>query len=109
MSTSDIYQLRTYRVRKELWDVFTWRFKAKTVPIMDELGFEFVGSWTYSDAETVTFIYVLRWDTQEEMDQAWAAFRIDPRWLEVKQQVLEQHGEPVLSVESQLMAEFPIR
>lgn len=103
-----IYQLRTYSVRSDLWDVFTWRFGIKTVPIMRELGFDFVGSWSYEEDDQVKFIYVLRWSDADAMDAAWDAFRADPRWLEVKQSVLERHGEPVSRVESQLMADFPL-
>ena len=95
-----IYELRTYLSPPGRLDDIVNRFRTKTMDIFARHGFDVVGFWTVeegADTESPELVYLLRWDSREVCDAAWAAFRADPEWLETRE-ITEADGPIVETV-----------
>jgi hypothetical protein len=56
--------------------------------------------------DTAQIKYVLQWESYEERDRAWAAFRADPAWLEALAET-DKDGPLVVRIANELLAAAP--
>lgn len=95
-----INQLRLYKVRPELREMFLARFRDHAARIMrDRYGFRILAMWVERDAAQLRFIYLLSWADAAEKTEAWRRFMADEEWAEVKRKSRIPAGEPVIEVE----------
>lgn len=95
-----INQLRLYKIRPELREMFLARFRDHAAPIMRErYGFRILAMWLTEEETPLRFIYLLSWADAAEKMEAWRRFMADEEWAEVKRQSRVAAGEPVLEVE----------
>ena len=79
-----VYELRTYRIPEGRMPDILDRFETTAFGLFERHGIEVVGFWTRSDANDL--VYLCRFASEEAMQQAWEAFRVDPEWVEAKAQ-----------------------
>ncbi|MFC1525713.1 NIPSNAP family protein [Candidatus Latescibacterota bacterium] len=82
-----IYQLRTYVIPPGRMPDILERFATVTMRLFERHGLDVVGFWTVTAPEADReLVYVVRFESQEAADAAWAAFREDPEWVAAREQ-----------------------
>jgi hypothetical protein len=81
-----IYELRTYYAAPGKTEALLNRFRTLTMRVFDRHGMKVVGFWTPKTAtsETGDLIYILAFESEGALQDAWAGFRADPQWVEGK-------------------------
>jgi hypothetical protein len=98
-----VYEYRVYEATPgRLPDVHA-RFRDHTLRLFERHGFKSIGYWTaeagdYSDR----LIYIVAFESVEQRQRAWAAFRADPEWQRVKAET-EANGPIVARVFNTLL------
>jgi hypothetical protein len=111
------YELRQYDIYPEVWDEYLVWAETKAFPVLlDELQFPLVGFWqNVAKADgpepTSNILWILAWESEEEMRAKWAAWRSAPRYKEIWEGV----GDPVTGqtkyhrqIRSTLLRSLPI-
>src|SRR5262245_6813972 len=70
---------------------------------MKSYGFEIIAMWETKTDERTEFVYVLRWQDEPTMRSAWAGFRVDEEWKEIKRVTRAQHGDLVGEIEERIL------
>ena len=74
-----LYELRTYDAAPGKHTAVVDRFGNYTVKAFEHHGFHIVGFWTAQmGGYNNQLIYMLAWESYEERDRCFAAFRADP-------------------------------
>jgi hypothetical protein len=60
------------------------RFRDHTLALLKKHGVEVVGFWKRHDADQL--VYLCKFEREEQIKQAWDAFRADPAWLKAKEE-----------------------
>lgn len=99
-----IYELRTYWAAEGKHDAIIERFRSLTMGIFDRLGMQVVGFWTPDNIseETGDLVYLMVFEDEAAMKQAWTQFRVDPEWIAGKA-ASEKAGTLVNRVTSTLL------
>ncbi len=84
-----INQLRTYQIFPQTRDAFHARFRDHAARIMQRYGFRIQAMWETGEGEGLGFVYLLAWQDEAEMKEAWAGFMADEEWAEVKRNTIE--------------------
>jgi hypothetical protein len=100
-----IYELREYVAAPGRSDALHTRFAEVTLPLFDEHGLDVAGFWTDS-ADDGRIVYLLRFDSAEAQEKAWAAFQGDPRWAAAKA-ASETDGPLAAEMHSTTLARAP--
>ncbi len=81
-----IYELRTYWAGPGKAEALHNRFRTLTLGVFARHGMQVVGFWTPEPAtdESGDLVYLLAFPSTEAKEQAWAAFRADPEWVQGK-------------------------
>jgi NIPSNAP len=81
-----IYELREYTTVPGRMPALLKRFNDHTLGIFAKLGMEVVFMSVTEMGPDVTneLVYVMRFDSYEDMNAKWAAFRSDPEWNEAR-------------------------
>ena len=81
-----IYELREYTTVPGRMPALIKRFNDHTLRIFARLGMEVVFMSLTEVGSNVNneLVYVMRFDSYEDMATKWAAFRADPEWEEVR-------------------------
>jgi hypothetical protein len=90
------FELRTYTAMPGRMDALLRRFRDHTDGLFATHGMVSVGYWVPVD-DAAKLVYVLRHDGDPE--ENWAAFRADPRWIEVAAESTAD-GELVADIQS---------
>jgi hypothetical protein len=82
-----IYELREYTTVPGRLPALIKRFNDHTLRIFARLGMEVVFMSVTEIGSDVNneLVYVMRFDSYEDMATKWAAFRADPEWEQVRQ------------------------
>jgi hypothetical protein len=99
----NIYQLRTYEVSSNKKDAFHNRFKNHALRIMKKYDFNVVAIWESSSIVNFEFIYILKWPNIETMEKQWKLFLADEEWINIKKNMDNEIGEPVLRVTNRVL------
>jgi hypothetical protein len=99
-----IYELREYTAVPGRMPALVSRFKDHTLGIFARLGMEVVFmSVTELGADSSNeLVYVMKFDSYDDMATKWAAFRVDPEWNEVRR-ASEADGPIVVAVGRRLL------
>ena len=95
-----IYELRTYRIPEGKMPNILARFKDITMSIFERHGIKVTGFWEKRDASEI--VYICKYENEEAIENAWAAFRADPEWQETRK-TTEANGPIVSEVISEMM------
>jgi heme-degrading monooxygenase HmoA len=97
-------EIRRYTATPGNADALADRFTQRTLPLLQQLGFEVLGIGTdEEDPERIT--YILRWVDQTAMERGWQQFTAHPEWAAMKRDT-ETHGPLYLTVDKTLLAEL---
>lgn len=88
-----IHQLRIYEIFDHNKQAFHDRFRDHAMRIMESHGFDFVNVWETTSSGRTSCAYLLAWPNQEAMEKAWASFRDDQEWKDVKVASAVEHGQ----------------
>ncbi len=80
-----IYEYRVYEAMPGKLEELNARFRNHTLKAFERNGFKNIGYWTanvgdYSDR----LIYIVAFESAEQREQDWNAFRNDPEWQRAK-------------------------
>lgn len=98
-----IHQLRIYEIFEHNKAAFHARFRDHAMRLMHGYGFEFVALWEARDESKTEFIYLLAWPDEATKDAAWAKFKADEEWKEIKRITNVQYGDLVGSIEDRVL------
>ncbi|HUF14944.1 MAG TPA: NIPSNAP family protein [Acidimicrobiia bacterium] len=98
-----IHQLRIYEIFDHNKQAFHDRFRDHALRIMQSYGFEFVSIWESSVDGRTECAYLLEWADAEAMSSAWAAFREDQEWKDIKRVTSADQGDLVGEIEDKVL------
>ena len=98
-----IHQLRTYEIFEHNKSAFHARFRDHAMRIMRKYGFDIVAMWETTNQQRTEFVYLLAWPDEAVQSTAWAKFRADEEWKEIKRVTNEKHGDLVGSIEDRVL------
>lgn len=101
--TTLIHQLRIYEIFEHNKAAFHARFRDHAARIMRKYGFEIVAMWEARTDRRTEFVYLLAWPDEAAMRTAWAAFRADEEWAEIKRVTGAAHGDLVGTIEDRML------
>lgn len=78
-----LFELRHYVAYPDKSEQLQERFLNSAIPLFQQHGITLVNLWRESGQEH-EFWYLLEFQDREHRDQAWQAFRTDPRWQSAK-------------------------
>jgi len=90
-----IYQIRIYELNEYNKDQFLIRFKDHASRIMKRHGFNILNMWTTNHNGVPEFVYLLKWENDEELKSGWERFFSDKEWIEIRDKTTEQYGKLV--------------
>lgn len=80
-----IYETRVYEAAPGRLPDLHARFRDHTIALFERHGMKVIGFFTSDIGEwTDRLTYILGFESLEHRERAWAAFREDPQWLQVK-------------------------
>jgi heme-degrading monooxygenase HmoA len=77
-----IVELRRYLPVRDRERDLDHRFRTSTLDLFARRGFKVTDFWVTEGATEI--VYLVEWDSVEQMTEAWEAFRTDPEWLAIK-------------------------
>ena len=98
-----IHQLRIYEIFEHNKAAFHDRFRDHAWRIMRAYGFDILAFWEARTAERTEFVYLLGWPDETTMRDAWAAFKADEEWKEIKRITGAQHGDLVGEIQERVL------
>jgi hypothetical protein len=99
-----IHELRIYTCCPGKLPALMKRFETTTLAIWQRHGIKQAGFWTTVIGESNhELIYMIAWDSLADREKKWAAFTVDPEWIE-KRAASEKDGPIVQNITSQLLA-----
>ena len=98
-----IHQLRIYEIFDRNTAAFHARFRDHAARIMARHGFRIVALWETASTGRTEFAYILAWPDAETKAKAWASFRADAEWAEIKRTTAIEHGDMVGAIEDRTM------
>ncbi len=104
------YEFRTYTCAPGKLPAVLKRFETTTLGLFEKYGIRRVTPvFTVAVGEdNMQVKYVLQWESHEERDRAWAAFRADPAWPKAVAES-DKDGPAVVRIANELLAAaFPL-
>lgn len=100
-----IYELREYTTVPGRMPALLKRFNEHTLGIFERLGIEvvFISLTELGADSTNELVYVVRFDSYEDMAAKWATFRADEEWNEVRR-ASEADGPIVTAVSRRVLS-----
>ena len=98
-----INQLRIYDVPLTNKGPFLARFRDHAARIMGTYGFRIQAMWTIEETDRLRFVYLLAWQDEAEMKDAWSRFMADEEWAEIKPRTAADHGQFVLGIDEMVL------
>lgn len=98
-----IHQLRIYEIFEHNKGAFHDRFRDHAARIMRTYGFALVAMWEAKTVARTEFVYLLAWPDEPTMQDAWAKFRADEEWREIKRVTSAEHGDLVGAIEDRVL------
>ena len=97
-----IHQLRIYEIFEHNKAAFHARFRDHAARIMRMYGFNILGMWESKTEKRIEFIYLLSWNDEQTMREAWTKFMADEEWKEIKRVTSARHGDMVGEIEDRV-------
>jgi hypothetical protein len=101
------YELRTYTCMPGKMPVVLKRFEATTLGLFRKYGIKNGPLLTVAVGEdNLQIKYLVEWESHEQRDKAWTAFRADPAWQAALVES-EKEGPSVRQIHNELLAAVP--
>ncbi len=101
------YESRTYTCMPGKMPVVLNRFKATTLALFEKHGFKPGPLLTVGVGDDNSQIkYMLEWESHEQRDAAWVAFRADPEWTKAFADS-EKDGPTVARISNETLLPVP--
>ena len=100
-----IHQLRIYEIFEHNKAAFHERFRDHAARIMQTYGFHILGMWETRTDRRTEFVYILEWQDEAAMREAWRTFMADQEWKEIKRITSAQYGDLVGEIEDRVLSE----
>ena len=101
------HELRTYTCLPGRLPTVLRRFETTTLGLFKKYGIRNGPLFTVAIGEdNLQIKYLIEWDSHEQRDKAWTAFRADPAWQEAVA-VSEKDGPTVAKITNELLAAVP--
>ena len=99
-----LYELRTYESVPGRMPALAARFRDHTFALFEKHGLElvFMAMTEFGENSNNELVYVLRFQSYQEMQDRWAAFQADPEWRRARQES-EKDGPLVARVSRRLL------
>lgn len=94
-----IYEYRVYNAEPGKMDALHRRFTNTTLAIFERHNLKVVGFWVPEGKENDQLVYMLAFDSVDQMKQAWSAFSADAEWKSARAES-EKDGPLVGKIES---------
>lgn len=78
-----IYEYRAYYVMPGKKKAVLDRFEKYTMRLFERHGIRVVGFWEPEIGESTEIVYICAYESLDQRQAAWSAFRADPEWQEV--------------------------
>jgi heme-degrading monooxygenase HmoA len=98
-----IHQLRIYEIFEHNKAAFHDRFRDHARRIMQTYGFHILAMWETKTDQRTEFVYLLVWQDESTMRDAWGRFMADEEWKEIKRLTSAQHGDLVGEIETRVL------
>lgn len=99
-----IHQLRIYEIFKDNKNAFHERFRDHAARIMKKYGYNIIAIWESQKETKIEFIYLLQWDNESTMKDAWTKFMADQEWIDIKKKTSTLHGQMVGEIQDRVLA-----
>jgi hypothetical protein len=101
------HELRTYTCMPGKLPVVLKRFESTTLGLFKKYGIRNGPLFTVAVGEdNLQVKYMIEWDSHEQRDKAWTAFRADPAWTDALS-ISEREGPSVARIQNELLAVVP--
>lgn len=101
------HELRTYTCMPGKMPVVLKRFETVTLGLFRKYGIRNGPLFTVAVGESNMQVkYMIEWDSHEQRDKAWTAFRADPAWAEALA-TSEKDGPTVANIAVELLSAVP--
>ena len=102
------YEFRTYTCMPGKLPVVLKRFETATLALFDKHGMKRITPvMTVGVGEdNMQVKYVLQWESHDQRDKAWAAFRVDPEWQKALADS-DRDGPTVAKITNELLVAAP--
>ena len=99
-----IYEIREYTTVPGRMPALVRRFRDHTLAIFARLGMEvtFMSLTEFGGNSTNELVYVMRFDSYDDMATKWAAFQADPEWRAARA-ASEEDGPIVASISRRVL------
>ena len=103
-----IYEIREYTTVPGRMPALVRRFRNDTLPIFARMGMEvtFMSLTEVGDDSNNELVYVLRFDSYDDMATKWAAFQADPEWRAARK-ASEEDGPIVARIRRRVLNPGP--
>lgn len=101
--SNPVYQLRIYEIFESNKKDFHMRFRDHAMRIMKKYNFNIKSIWESKSDKKTEFVYFLEWPDENTMKQAWAGFKSDKEWIEIKKEFTEKYGDVVGNIEDRIL------
>jgi hypothetical protein len=98
-----IHQLRIYEIFKDNKNAFHERFRDHAARIMKKYGYNIISIWESQKENKVEFIYLLQWENESTMKEAWTKFMADQEWIDIKKKTSAQYGPMVGEIQDRVL------
>ncbi len=98
-----IHQLRIYEIFEHNKAAFHDGFRDHARRIMKTYGFHILAMWETKTDQRTEFVYLLEWQDESTMRDAWSQFMADEEWKEIKRLTSAQHGDLVGEIETRVL------
>jgi hypothetical protein len=102
------YEFRTYTCAPGKLPAALKRFETVTMPLFQKHAIRRITPvFTVAvGADNTQIKYVLQWESHEQRDRAWAAFRADPDWQKALAET-DKDGPLVVKIANEILAGAP--
>lgn len=99
-----IYEIREYTTVPGRMPALVRRFKDHTLSIFARLGMEvtFMSLTEFGDDSNNELVYVMKFDSYDDMAAKWATFQADPEWQAVRR-ASEEDGPIVARISRRVL------
>ena len=103
-----LYEVREYETVPGRMPALIARFREHTLGLFEKHGFDlaFISLTEFGDNSNNELVYVLRFNSYQEMQERWAVFLADPEWVKVRKES-ERDGPIVARVRRRLLTDAP--
>lgn len=101
-TSDDVYQLSKYKLQAQHQEFFLANFKDHTMPIMQKYGFSILSTWV----EENEFSYLLKWDSENTMQNQWSQFMSDKEWKNQEVYIQQKYGNIIEEISERVLADL---